>query len=113
MPEAYYDLLTFWLLTGQDGYGGSTFNSPLKIKGRWEDRQEQFYLPNGDITLSKAVIYIPARKNIVYQPGSYVFKGQLTPSVNDPSLVHDAFPVKQVLVIPDLRSCRNEIRFML
>lgn len=113
MPDAYHDPVTFWAITGDNGYGGHTYGSPLKIKTRWEDRQEEFFLPNSEMSLSKAVIYMPARRNIVYQVGSYVFKGLLYPAVNDPTLVSDAFVVRQVLLIPDLRSCRNEIRFML
>lgn len=109
--EAYHDLITFWAETGNDGFGGHTYSAPHKLKGRWENRQEEFYLPNSEIALSKAVIYIPAIKNIVYQVGSFVYNG-VSPST-DPTILTGAFCVRQVLLIPDLRSCRNEIRFML
>lgn len=111
MPEAYHQLLTYWPVTGSDGYGGNTYSSPLKIQGRWEEREEQFYLPSHEIALSKAVIYLPARRGVTYEVGSYIVRGVF--QITDPTLIEGATVIRQVLVIPDLRAVRNEIRFML
>ena len=48
----------YWGNPVNDGYGGFTYDIPVEIKCRWEDKKEVFYLSNGEQAISKSVIYV-------------------------------------------------------
>jgi len=50
--------VTRWPLTGSDGFGGFTFGSPVKFKGRWEDKAELFLNLDNEEEVSNAICYL-------------------------------------------------------
>jgi len=49
--------ITLWSVGTPDGYGNTSFNSPVVFKGRWEDTQENFINAKGEEVLSRSIIY--------------------------------------------------------
>lgn len=64
--------LTYWPVTGQDGYGDPTFGPPEERAVRWQDSNEFFYGADGQGRQSQSVIYDDAND---YAPGDYVYRG--------------------------------------
>lgn len=110
MSRGYGNVITYWHKAGIDGFGGPTFLEPVKLRGRWEDRQEEFYLPNNTMSVSKAVIFMPPTK-VPMATGGYVCLG-LSTEVN-PAKLEDAYVIRMTRKIPDLRYARSEIRVFL
>lgn len=109
--NGYGNTITYWPAVGKDGYGSTTFGPPVKVDARWEDKQEAFYLPTSEMSVSKAVIYAAPKKNVSFQPGGYVYNG--LDATLDPTIIVGAEVIRAVLRIPDLRNVRAEIRLML
>lgn len=109
MPNPFRDVATFWTVTGDDGFGGLTFGAPVQVSVRWEDIQEDFLNPQGEIQLSKAVVYCP--RGTAVKVKDYVLQG--TSVETDPTTVQDAELVRQVLKSPDLRAVKMEVRVIL
>lgn len=65
--------MVYWEKTGSGNAGQSTFKSPVEVKVRWEDRQEQVILLDGRTIVSNA--HIMCSQKIVH--GSVVMKGTL------------------------------------
>ncbi len=109
MTRAYRDDVTIWVVGDEDGYGDYSYGSPRLLKGRWEDVQEEFISRDGEKSFSNANVYL--NQNTVIKLGDYVYKG-VSENV-DPSLLDDAFPIKKLSAIPDLRRVRTELRAIL
>lgn len=50
--------VTHWRVTGSDGFGGSTFATPVLLKGRWEDKVEQFRNSLNEEVVSHSIVYL-------------------------------------------------------
>lgn len=109
--NGYGNTITYWPAVGKDGYGRTTFGAPVKVQARWEDKQEEFWLPSSEISVAKAVVYVAPTKNVSFQPGGYILNGLDT--TLDPTAVDGAEAIRAVLKIPDLRNVRSEVRLML
>jgi hypothetical protein len=48
----------YWGNPVNNGYGGFTYDEPVEIDCRWEDRNEIFVDANGDETVSKSVVIV-------------------------------------------------------
>lgn len=48
----------YWAYTGQDRNGKDTYDEPIPIKVRWEDRTEQDFLPSGQQVIVKSTVYV-------------------------------------------------------
>lgn len=48
----------YWGNPVNDGQGGFTFDNPIEIKCRWEDRNETFVTSNGNEAVSKSIVYV-------------------------------------------------------
>lgn len=92
--------LTWWRVTGPDGFGGDSFGTPVVIDGRWEDRQETFYgaLDRREL-ISKAVVYVDRDMSV----GDYLCQGNQSAQPN-PTLVVGALKVQRYDKMPDLRN---------
>lgn len=112
MPNPYQDLLTYWNYTGQNGRGGSTFANGASYYGRWEDRTEQFRTPGGDISVSRAIIYLPSNLETVFLIGGYIYKG-VSLETDPLAVTEGCFPIRGKVLIPDLRRVRQELRLLL
>jgi len=91
--------LTWWSVTGGDGFGGDAFASPVVIDGRWEDRQETFYgaLDRREL-ISKAVVHVD--RDIAV--GDYLYQGES--ALASPTTLSGALKVQRFDKVPDLRS---------
>jgi len=60
-----YQDATYWKATGtRDAFGNPQFESPRKIKVRWEDRSELFYDSDGRERRSQSMVGVGERMNI-------------------------------------------------
>ena len=82
-----------WANPVATGRGGRTFDSPVSISCRWEQRQEMFRDTTGQEVRSLAVIYLTTTISV----GEYLWLGALA-SVpdSDPLKVSGAYPVRGV-----------------
>jgi hypothetical protein len=48
----------YWGNPVNDGEGGFTFDAPIEILCRWEDKNEIFLSSNGNEEVSKSVVYV-------------------------------------------------------
>lgn len=102
---------TYWSFLKEDGYGGRTFNAPMTVDCRWEEVQEQFLNRNGEVDLSKAIIYLSPVDGNTYKIGDYLLLGTSADLV--PTNVAKTFQVRQVMRTPNLRLVKTEIRVIL
>lgn len=63
--------VTHWPVTSSDGYGGFLYDTPILLKGRWEDKNELFLTPDNEEVMSSAVVYL----NTDVDPGDYLAQG--------------------------------------
>lgn len=92
--------LTWWRVTGNDGFGGDSFASPVLIDGRWEDRQETFYgaLDRREL-ISKAVVFVDRDMSV----GDFLCRGDQV-AQSSPVAVSGALKIQRYEKIPDLRN---------
>jgi hypothetical protein len=48
----------YWGNPVNDGYGGFTYDVPVEIDCRWEDKNEIFVASDGDEVVAKSVVYV-------------------------------------------------------
>jgi hypothetical protein len=75
-PAPFYtETVTCWVQTGQDGFGGDLWASPVVIKCRWEDAQVEHlsgaYNSPGEEEISNARVYTADPLHI----GWYLLRG--------------------------------------
>ncbi len=78
--------VTHWPVTGSNGYGGFTFGTPIKLKGRWEDKAVIFRTLENEEVVSNAIVYLATDIDV----GDYFGRGDLTATL-DPTTLDDAF----------------------
>jgi hypothetical protein len=92
----YSQKATYWESSGLDIYGGATFEAPVIIDVRWEDKQENYINrannEEAEQNISHAILYTQA--DIVF--GGYLFLGETTET--NPRSLEDAFFVNRVEV---------------
>lgn len=89
---------TYWGNPEDDGYGGKTYDSPVTIAVRWEEKQEQFITPDSETKISQAVIRLDQDVDV----GGYLLLGESAEA--DPETLQDAYRIMAFSKIPDLRS---------
>lgn len=96
--------VTYWGNPAPDGWGGFTFDDPLAIVGRWEDRTELFInAATGREERSRAVVYLNQDVDV----GGYLYLGTATDSADDnPKDVDGAFQIKAFEKSPDIKGTR-------
>ena len=92
--------VTYWPVTGSDGFGGFTFGSPVLLKGRWEEKQELFMTSTNEEVLSQDIVYLLSDVDI----GDFLALGDFVLSTPDPTNLKDAKRVRQRNRSTDLRS---------
>lgn len=48
----------YWKRGSKDRYQNYTYDAPVEIDCRWDDRAEEFIAPTGETKLSSAVVYV-------------------------------------------------------
>lgn len=102
-----HQTITHWPRLGNDGFGGSTYDSPRFIKGRWEDRSELFLDRQGTERRADSVVYLA--EDIGEE--DYLYNGES--SVADPTKVTGAREVRSFQKLPDLRVTAYERKAIL
>ena len=96
----------FWANPVEDGQGGATFDEPVELSVRWEQKQELFADASGQERRSDAVVYVGRDVAV----GEYLFLGGLddlsTAEAGDPLIVTGAYEIKKFEKIPDLSTSR-------
>tara|TARA_R100001086_G_scaffold205990_1_gene121793 strand:- start:113 stop:439 length:327 start_codon:yes stop_codon:yes gene_type:complete len=103
----YNQDMTYWANPVTTSVGGISFDAPVALKVRWEERAERFLDTNGEEVVSRAVIWVKEDVDI----GGYVYLGSSI--LTDPTDLDDAYPIRQFFKIPDLRNLFNERRIFL
>ena len=92
----FHQIITYWGTPVPDGYGGSAFDPPVTIIGRWDDKKEVFVDAMGEETISTSVVY--TEEPIVVN--GYLYLGRS--AVTDPTTVTGARKIQQVANTPSL-----------
>ena len=83
--------ITYWAVSGKDGYGKPSFSTPVALSGRWQD---QSTISRGSAGVKEIVFeslaYLPSAVNI----GDYLAEGTFT-GLN-PLLISTAKEVKAI-----------------
>ena len=90
--------ITYWGNPVSDGWGGSTFDSPVTITGRWEDKQELFRDAEGQEVLSHALVFLSQDVEIK----EYLYLG--TSAEANPKNVSGAREIRSFRKIPNLKA---------
>lgn len=91
--------VTHWPVTGSDGHGGFTFGTPVKLAGRWEDKQELFINQNREQAVSKAIVYLDVDIDV----GDYFGLGNFVATA-DPTTISDTYRSRGYGKTTDLRA---------
>ena len=102
--QNFNQVLTYWGSPSRDGFGGSSYASPILLECRWEEKMTQFTTPVGVMKTSKAEIFVNQPLDI----GGFIILGDHT----DQTLPGDvnAFQIEQSMEIPNLRTIQSEIK---
>lgn len=95
----------YWANPVSDGVGGRTFDDPVEMSVRWEDRAELFLLRGtGEEVVSQAIVYAAVDVDI----GGYLFLGTLADMTSaqegDPMNTDDAREIRSLGKSPDIRA---------
>ena len=72
IPSILKQEVTYWTKNGQDKYTKPTFDAPVVVKGRWEDK-ENLLKTNGQVyVISTSTVYM----KIALSVGDYVYEGK-------------------------------------
>ena len=52
------DTITYWRVTGNDGFGGYTLAAPTVLRARWTEGQQKFVNASGEEDVSQATVYL-------------------------------------------------------
>lgn len=91
--------ITYWAPAASDRYGNKGFSAPIVLKGRWEDKNEEFVAPGGSTITSAAVALVD--RSLLVQ--GYLAQGDLT-AVSDPTLTNAAWEIRAFVEGRDLRN---------
>ena len=98
--------IIYWGNPFQDGWGGHTYDAPVELDARWEDKAEQIITYLGEETVSKSIIYLI---NYIV-PGGYIYLGEETELDSDhdnPENISDAYKILKICKIPSINASEN------
>ena len=100
----------YWGNPVNDGYGGFTFDTPIEVACRWEDRIGQFTARNGEQIYTKATVYVLQD----VEEGGWVYLGTLadiaTEDTDKPKTIDTAYEIKRFDKLPGLGSTTEFVR---
>jgi hypothetical protein len=101
----YPHTATYWGSPANDGSGGLTFDAPVAMSVRWEERAEQDFDENGELFISQARVY---SEDTDFDIGGYLYLG--TSVETDPTAVSGAYKIRNYRRINNLRGTAAERR---
>ena len=102
ITKNFKQTIVYWGNPQPDGFGGFSFDDPVEIKGRWEDRQELFIDAQGNEIRSQAVVYLAQDVDL----GGYLYLGDLddfSSSAPEPTDSTKAKEIRALRKIPNLK----------
>lgn len=92
----------YWPISSVDNYGQPVLGTPVQIRCRWEDRNEEFVDVNGTQLLSSAVVYVD--RDVV--PGGVLMLGTLADitDADNPKENDNAYEIRRFDNLPDIRA---------
>jgi hypothetical protein len=102
LTSMHKQTITYWANPVSDGYGGSTFDAPTTILGKWEDSAETFIDEKGHEQRSNAVAFISQDVDM----GGYFYLGTSTES--NPTDQAGAYEIRFIRKIPTYRGTAYE-----
>lgn len=91
----------YWAPLGVDEFGQPTWDTPVEVAVRWEDRAEEFLNQEGDRQMSRSVVYVGQDVEV----NGVLLLGELTSSVDqdDPKSNTGAWEIRRFEKLPNLR----------
>lgn len=92
----------YWSSPVPDGVGGHTFDAPVVIKVRWEEKNEVFKNPSGKEEMSSGIVFSAIDLDL----GGYLFLGllgDLDSNPVDPEKINDTAEIRRFDKLPALR----------
>ncbi len=92
----------WWALASIDGHGKEVYVSPVQIKCRWEDSNEEFMDAGGDRQLSNAIVYVDRDTPV----GGVLMLGVLA-DITDPINIKEndgAWEIRKFNNLPNLKA---------
>lgn len=102
-----HQAVTHWVYSSVDGSYDPSFDTPVALMCRWEDRVIKFLDSKGAERNSKAIVYL----SVDVALGDFLFKG--TSVVSDPTEVESAFEVREFRTVPGISNAITEKRAIL
>ena len=102
----------YWATPMPDGWGGNTWDDPVELDCRWEQKQELFIDAHGDEVRSAAVVYLDQDVDT----GGFLMLGDLddiSSSSESPDDVGEAFEIRGFAKIPNIKGTKFERRVWL
>ena len=81
LTKNFKQTIVYWGNPQPDGFGGFSFDDPVEISGRWEDKIILFINANGEEVRSEAIVYIDRDVDL----GGYLYLGSLNDLDSDPT----------------------------
>jgi hypothetical protein len=64
----------YWGNPQDDGFGGRTFDAPVEIYVRWDDREQLLTVDEGEKVISRAILFLSQDLNV----NGLIYKGGMT-----------------------------------
>jgi hypothetical protein len=104
----YKQEITYWApIAGDDGYGTQALANPCVFLGRWHQKQQTILSGKGEEIVSRATIYFPDHIDIELDGWLYLGKVLQPVATQNPSNIFEAYIVRQVSEVPDLRNLKS------
>ena len=94
MRFAFPHTATYWPIKADDGFGGQTFDEPITLDVRWQDRRELIRDDEGREKVSRHVVYLVEGEASIVE-GGWMARGDKTATA-DPRQAGGAAVVQQV-----------------
>jgi len=103
MNRLHHQQIIHWARTSEDGYGGSVFDAPAQIIGRWEAGGDMIRTSDGDEVAALATAFLSA--NVA--EGDYLMLGDVddldSATADNPQAIEGALEVRQLRKTPDFQ----------
>lgn len=106
LSGSYNQLATYWAPEGVDGYGKLSFDDPILLMVRWEDRDDLIITSQDEQIPSKAVVY--TQQSVAL--GGYLALGDYTDPGIDPETLDEAHIIRMYKESPSVSISSDVMR---
>lgn len=90
----------YWKRLTPDQYGKYSFDSPVEISCRWEDKASEFLDSTGQKQVSRSIVYVDR----VISVGDRLMRGEMDSNTPADPLTADSFEVRRFDQEPNLKA---------